>query len=138
MRRTSDAVAVLDTLISFADAASEGGYARPIVDDSDSIDIEGGRHPVVERLSKDGFVSNDLALGSDTRVIILTGPNMAGKSTYLRQNALIILLAQIGSFVPAACARIGVVDRIFTRVGAADDLARGHSTFMVEMNRRRI
>ncbi|MBI4948553.1 MAG: DNA mismatch repair protein MutS [Deltaproteobacteria bacterium] len=132
--RTSDAVAVLDTLISFADAASEGGYARPIVDDSDSIDIEGGRHPVVERLSKDGFVSNDLALGPDTRVVILTGPNMAGKSTYLRQNALIILLAQIGSFVPAARARIGVVDRIFTRVGASDDLARGHSTFMVEMN----
>ncbi|MBI5453890.1 MAG: DNA mismatch repair protein MutS [Deltaproteobacteria bacterium] len=134
VRRTSEAVSMLDALISFAEAASDGGYTRPVVDDSDILEIEGGRHPVVERLSKDGFVSNDLALDSATRVVILTGPNMAGKSTYLRQNALIILLAQIGSFVPALRARIGVVDRIFTRVGASDDLARGHSTFMVEMN----
>jgi len=132
VQRTAASIAVLDCLLSFASAASEHNYARPVVDDGDSIEIEDGRHPVVEACSRE-FVSNDLKLGDD-RVIILTGPNMAGKSTYLRQNALIVLMAQTGSFVPASRAVIGAVDRIFTRVGASDDLSRGQSTFMVEMS----
>lgn len=132
VQQTAASVAVLDCLLSLASAAAERNYTRPVVDDGDSIDIEGGRHPVVEAGTRE-FVSNDLRLGED-RVIILTGPNMAGKSTYLRQNALIILMAQIGSFVPASRAVIGAVDRIFTRVGASDDLSRGQSTFMVEMS----
>jgi len=132
VQKTAASVASLDCLISLATAARDLDYTRPEVDDGDSIEIEGGRHPVVEALSKE-FVSNDLSIGDD-RVIILTGPNMAGKSTYLRQSALIVLMAQTGSFVPAAKARIGAVDRIFTRVGASDDLSRGQSTFMVEMS----
>ena len=132
VQKTAASVAVLDCLLSLSAAARELNYTRPEVDDGDGIEIEGGRHPVVEALSRE-FVSNDLRLGED-RVIILTGPNMAGKSTYLRQNALIVLMAQIGSFVPAARAVIGAVDRIFTRVGASDDLSRGQSTFMVEMS----
>ena len=110
---------------------------RPIVDDGDGMEIAGGRHPVVERAlaqSGDGpFVPNDVELDAQRRLIVLTGPNMAGKSTAMRQVALIAVLAQAGSFVPAARARVGIVDRLFTRVGAADDLARGQSTFMVEM-----
>jgi DNA mismatch repair protein MutS len=107
---------------------------RPTVDESDGIDIVQGRHPVVERAMTDGpFVPNDLQLDSQRRLVVLTGPNMAGKSTAMRQVALIAVLAQTGSFVPAERARIGLVDRLFTRVGAADDLARGQSTFMVEM-----
>lgn len=132
IQQTAASVAVLDCLLSLANAARELNYARPAVAEGDGIEIEGGRHPVVEANSRE-FVSNDLKLG-DNRVIILTGPNMAGKSTYLRQNALIVLMAQIGSFVPAASAKIGAVDRIFTRVGASDDLSRGQSTFMVEMS----
>ncbi|MBI5643909.1 MAG: DNA mismatch repair protein MutS [Deltaproteobacteria bacterium] len=135
VRKTADVIALLDVLSSFADIAEEMDYARPLVNNDDIIAIEGGRHPVVEKQSRDGFVANDLTLDNGSnRIIILTGPNMAGKSTYLRQNALIILMAQIGSFVPASKATIGAVDRIFTRVGASDDLARGQSTFMVEMN----
>ena len=132
VQQTAASIAVLDCLLSLADAARELNYTRPIVAEGDGIEIEGGRHPVVEANSRE-FVSNDLKLGDD-RVIILTGPNMAGKSTYLRQNALIVLMAQIGSFVPASRAAIGAVDRIFTRVGASDDLSRGQSTFMVEMS----
>jgi DNA mismatch repair protein MutS len=135
IRETAAAVALIDTLCGLAEAAVRGRYVRPTVDDSDVIAIRDGRHPVVERfLSGDGFVPNDADMASsDAQVIVLTGPNMAGKSTYLRQVALIVLLAQIGSFVPAAEASVGIVDRIFSRVGATDEIAAGRSTFMVEM-----
>jgi DNA mismatch repair protein MutS len=129
------ALADLDVLAGLAEAASRYNYVRPILDDSGILDIQQGRHPVVERnLEVGSFVPNDIYLSNDdAQLIVLTGPNMSGKSTYLRQVALIVLLAQIGSFVPAASARIGLVDRIFTRIGARDDLAAGQSTFMVEM-----
>lgn len=129
-------IASLDVLASLADVAQHHAYVRPDVDEGEVIDIKAGRHPILDR-SGEGreFVPNDVYLDqSEQRVLILTGPNMAGKSTYLRQVALIVLLAQIGSFVPAVRARIGVVDRIFTRIGAQDQLQRGHSTFMVEMH----
>ncbi|MCC6642188.1 MAG: DNA mismatch repair protein MutS [Deltaproteobacteria bacterium] len=133
----SDAAAELDALASLAEIARQGGWVRPVVDESDGIDIRGGRHPVIEPLlARDGlgFVPNDTDLDRDgSQILLLTGPNMSGKSTYLRQVALLVLLAHVGSFVPAESARIGEVDRIFTRVGAADRLARGESTFMVEM-----
>ncbi|HLF06877.1 MAG TPA: DNA mismatch repair protein MutS, partial [Thermoplasmata archaeon] len=133
MARMSGGFATVDALASFARAASDRGYCRPVVDRIDRIDIRGGRHPVID-LTTPGFVPNDCRLdGDEQRLIILTGPNMAGKSTFMRQVALIQLMAQAGSFVPADKAELGLVDRIFTRVGAADDLARGHSTFMVEM-----
>ena len=131
----ADAVARLDVLCAFADRALALGYARPEIDESDAIDIRGGRHPIVEQLpGSERFVPNDARLDRASRqILVITGPNMAGKSTYLRQVALIVVLAQAGSFVPADAARIGLVDRVFTRVGAADDLARGRSTFLVEM-----
>jgi len=136
LQELASGVAGVDVLASFAEVAMRNGFTRPIVDDSLAIDIVEGRHPVVERLLPAGtFVPNDTQLDADdAQLLILTGPNMAGKSTYMRQIALIVLLAQVGSFVPARSARIGVVDRIFTRVGAVDDLATGQSTFMVEMN----
>ncbi|MGH7599643.1 MAG: DNA mismatch repair protein MutS, partial [bacterium] len=130
-------IAVLDCLLAFAELASEQRYCRPLIDDELTLEIKDGRHPVVEKLLPFGekFVPNDTYLNeSDHQIIIITGPNMAGKSTYLRQVALIALMAQIGSFVPAAKARIGAVDKIFTRVGASDNLAGGESTFLVEMN----
>ncbi len=130
-------IAVLDCLLAFAELASEQHYCRPLIDDELTLEIKDGRHPVVEKLLPFGekFVPNDTHLNeSDHQIIIITGPNMAGKSTYLRQVALIVLMAQIGSFVPAAKARIGAVDKIFTRVGASDNLAGGESTFLVEMN----
>jgi DNA mismatch repair protein MutS len=129
------ALARLDTLVSFAEQAVRYEYVRPEIVDGRTLEIVGGRHPTVERaLGREGFVPNDTLLGTDeTTVAILTGPNMAGKSTYLRQVALIVLLAQIGSFVPARSARLGLVDRVFARVGAQDDLAGQRSTFMVEM-----
>ena len=134
IRDVASALATLDVLNSFADAAVLNRYCRPEVDESDVIMIKEGRHPVVERVLRGSFVPNDAYLDTDlNRLIILTGPNMAGKSTYLRQIADIVIMAQAGSFVPATEARLGVVDRIFTRVGAFDDLARGQSTFMVEM-----
>ena len=156
IKQIAHQIAQLDALLSMALLAREQSYTRPVVDDSKDLEIIAGRHPVVEQKLKLGqFVPNDLSLRAeakqspsackeiatsqqaaprnDGRIIILTGPNMAGKSTYMRQNALIILLAQIGSFVPAESARIGLVDRIFTRIGASDDLASGQSTFMVEM-----
>ena len=127
-------VAALDVLVSFAHVAGTESYVRPDVDDSFELDIVGGRHPVVERMmARDRFIPNDISLRQDARMIILTGPNMAGKSTVLRQVGLIVLMAQAGSFVPAVRAHIGVVDRLFTRVGASDNLVRGQSTFMVEM-----
>ena len=130
------AVAFVDVVASFAAAALEYNYVRPDVDDSDVIHIAAGRHPVIERaMTGERFVPNDVLLdGSDNQLLIITGPNMAGKSTYIRQNALLVLMAQIGSFIPADSARIGIVDRVFTRVGASDELIRGQSTFMVEMN----
>jgi DNA mismatch repair protein MutS len=132
------AVAQLDALASLAEVARQGGWVRPLVDASRVLEIRAGRHPVVERAlplgAAAGFVPNDTELDpAATQILLITGPNMSGKSTYLRQVALIVLLAQIGSFVPAEAARIGAVDRIFTRVGASDRLARGESTFMVEM-----
>jgi DNA mismatch repair protein MutS len=132
---SAHAVARIDTLASLAEVAAQNRYVAPEVDDSDELDITEGRHPVLEGSSScENFVPNDARLNRDShRLTILTGPNMAGKSTYIRQVALITLLAQIGSFVPADSARIGVVDRIFTRVGAGDDISRGDSTFMVEM-----
>ncbi len=133
--RAADAVADIDVLASLADVAAASGYVRPEIADEPVLDIRTGRHPVVERmLSGERYVPNDLVMSAaDRAMLIVTGPNMAGKSTYLRQAALITLLAQIGSFVPAATARIGLVDRIFTRVGATDDIATGRSTFLVEM-----
>jgi DNA mismatch repair protein MutS len=131
---TARAIAALDLFVALAEAACANAYARPRVDDSDRLEIVQGRHPVVEQQLPPGqFVANDTALGPAARVMLLTGPNMAGKSTYLRQVALIVLLAQVGSFVPARSAHIGVIDRIFTRIGAHDDIAAGRSTFMVEM-----
>jgi len=135
IKSTAVAVGDLDVLASLAEAAVQYGYSRPALKESGPIRIRGGRHPVVERLRSDQrFVPNDTDLDVEGRqVLIITGPNMGGKSTYLRQVALIVLLAQAGSFVPAAEAEIGMVDRIFCRVGASDNLARGQSTFMVEM-----
>ena len=135
VQAAADRVGRLDVLCSFAAAAVQNGYVRPEVDDSGVIDIREGRHPVVERMLKDSlFVPNDAHMdGGENRLAIITGPNMAGKSTYMRQVALIVLMAQMGSFVPARSARIGVVDRVFTRIGASDDLSSGQSTFMVEM-----
>ncbi|HXF81882.1 MAG TPA: DNA mismatch repair protein MutS, partial [bacterium] len=132
---TARAVAELDALLSLAEVADTAGYVRPEIVDEPVLEITQGRHPVVERtLSGERFVPNDVALNAhDRAVLIVTGPNMAGKSTYLRQCALIALLAHAGSFVPAAAARVGLVDRIFTRVGAVDDIATGRSTFLVEM-----
>jgi DNA mismatch repair protein MutS len=135
LQRIARTVAELDVLATLADVAAREGYVRPAISDSFELEIAAGRHPVVERMMpRDKFIPNDLRLVEDARVIILTGPNMAGKSTVLRQIGLIALMAQAGSFVPASAARIGVVDRIFTRVGASDNLVRGQSTFMVEMS----
>jgi DNA mismatch repair protein MutS len=135
VQQSADALATLDTIISFATVAGENRYVKPEVTNSGKLIIEAGRHPVVERKQPGDFVPNDLNVSTTAdQILILTGPNMAGKSTYLRQNALIVLMAQIGSFVPATSASVGVVDRIFTRIGASDDLSRGQSTFMVEMN----
>lgn len=136
--RTAKALAELDVGAALADLAAEKNYCRPEIDDSFCFDVEDGRHPVVEaslaREHGGAFVGNDCRLGGDySNIWLITGPNMAGKSTFLRQNAIIAVMAQIGSFVPAKRARIGVVNKLFSRVGASDDLARGHSTFMVEM-----
>ena len=138
LQKTAEAVGSLDALAGLAATARRWGYIRPQMKSDGKIRIVGGRHPVVEQLlagSAEPFVPNDLNLGEDLgTLIVLTGPNMAGKSTYLRQSALICLLAQAGSFVPAKSAELPVLDRIFTRIGAGDDLARGQSTFLVEMN----
>lgn len=136
IQKTAKAVAKLDVLTSLAYVADKNNYVRPKINEKGVIEIKEGRHPVVEQMMPGHlFIANDTSLDKgDNRVSIITGPNMAGKSTYMRQTALIVLMAQIGSFVPAASANIGIVDRIFTRVGASDDLASGQSTFMVEMN----
>jgi DNA mismatch repair protein MutS len=136
IQQTASAVAHLDVLAGFAELARHQNYHCPEVDDGARIEIRDGRHPVVEQLmTEERFVPNDTVMnGSEARVLVITGPNMAGKSTYIRQVALLVLMAQIGSWIPAAKATVGIVDRIFTRVGASDDLVRGQSTFMVEMN----
>ena len=135
LQRIARTIAELDVLSTFADVAAREGYSRPTISDEFALEITAGRHPVVERMMpRDKFIPNDLRLVEDARVIILTGPNMAGKSTVLRQIGLIVLMAQIGSFVPASGAKVGLADRIFTRVGASDNLVRGQSTFMVEMS----
>ena len=136
VQKTAKIIADLDALASLAYVAEKNHFIRPLINEEGRIDIKEGRHPVVERvLNNDSFITNDTYLDNDSnRVSIITGPNMAGKSTYMRQVALIVLMAQIGSFVPASFADIGIVDRIFTRVGASDDLASGQSTFMVEMS----
>lgn len=135
IQSTAKAIANIDVFTSLALAAEQNNYVRPKINDKGIIDIKQGRHPVVEKMiSNDMFIANDTLLDNNSnRVSIITGPNMAGKSTYMRQTALIVLMAQIGSYVPASSANIGIVDRIFTRVGASDDLASGQSTFMVEM-----
>ncbi len=135
IQKTADAVARLDVLCSFAQVAVARNYVCPVIDMNGVINIKNGRHPVVEALQRAPFVPNDVLLDNhDNRVAMITGPNMAGKSTFMRQTAIIVLMAQIGSFVPAESATIGIVDSIFTRVGASDDLASGQSTFMVEMS----
>lgn len=135
LQKSSSAIAELDVLYSLARVAKKYSYECPVVDDNDRIEITDGRHPVIERLASDErFVPNDVLLDNGANnVLIITGPNMAGKSTYMRQVALIVLMAQMGSYVPAASARIGVVDRIFTRIGASDVITKGQSTFMLEM-----
>jgi DNA mismatch repair protein MutS len=135
LKRAARAAALLDVVQALATAALENDFVRPELTDEKVLEVKDGRHPVVEKYYlAEPFVPNDLQLGPEETFVLLTGPNMAGKSTYLRQNALVVLMAQTGSFVPAREVRVGVVDRIFTRIGAADDLARGRSTFLVEMS----
>jgi DNA mismatch repair protein MutS len=135
IQQAAQSVAYADALMSFAAVACENDYVKPVITLEDVVDIRDGRHPVVEKMRELPFTPNDTYLDlKDSRLLVITGPNMAGKSTFMRQTALIVLMAQLGSFVPAKAARIGVADQIFTRVGAADDLALGQSTFMVEMN----
>ncbi len=135
IQETSRRIAELDVLAAFAEVAARQGYSRPQVDDGFGLEIVAGRHPVVETMMpRSDFIPNDLCLDEEGRIVVLTGPNMAGKSTVLRQAGLIQIMAQTGSFVPAERARLGICDRVFTRVGASDNLARGQSTFMVEMN----
>ena len=134
LREAARHIARLDVLVSFADVAERRGFTRPTLADEPGLQVAAGRHPMVEAAADTPFVPNDIALDERRRVLVITGPNMGGKSTYMRQTALIVLLAYAGSFVPATAARIGPIDRIFTRIGAADDLAGGRSTFMVEMS----
>lgn len=134
IRKAAKVVAEVDCLLALAEVAEKWGYVRPVVDEGDRIVIEEGRHPVIEAsLSGEAFIPNDVKLDEKNRLLLITGPNMAGKSTYIRQVALIVILAQMGSFVPAKKARVGLVDKLFSRIGASDDLSRGQSTFMVEM-----
>ena len=136
MQKTAKAVSTIDVLANLAEIAVKNNYVRPEVNPGDEIEIRDGRHPVVESFLKTSmFVPNDTVLDcTDNMFSMITGPNMAGKSTYMRQTALIVIMAQMGSFVPAKYAKIGIVDKVFTRIGASDDLASGQSTFMVEMN----
>ncbi len=135
VQKSAVALAKLDVYVSLADVAKKNNYTCPEVDESDVIDLVDARHPVVENFMKNEmFVPNNVRFDDNTRLLLITGPNMAGKSTYMRQTALIVIMAQIGSFVPARSARIGIVDKVFTRIGASDDLAQGQSTFMLEMS----
>ncbi|MFW5991073.1 MAG: DNA mismatch repair protein MutS [Candidatus Nanoarchaeia archaeon] len=132
LQEVSKRIAILDVILSFSDVASSCGYTKPVVDNKYSLKIKEGRHPVIEQ-NTENFITNDTVMDEDARTFIITGPNMAGKSTFMRQSALIIIMAQIGCFVPAKKAKVGVVDRVFTRVGASDDISSGQSTFMMEM-----
>ena len=135
VQKTAVALSRLDVYVSLSDVAKKNNYTCPEVDTSDCIDLKDSRHPVVEKFMKNEmFVPNDVHFDENRRLLLITGPNMAGKSTYMRQTALIVIMAQIGSFVPARSARIGIVDKVFTRIGASDDLAQGQSTFMLEMS----
>ena len=136
IQETSDSIASLDVLVSFGEVSAKNGYVKPDIHDGDEILIEKGRHPVIEQTIRDGiFVPNDTFMNrQDASMLLITGPNMAGKSTYMRQTALIVLMAQAGCFVPCEQAAIGIADRIFTRIGASDNLAQGQSTFFVEMS----
>ncbi len=133
LREAADALAQMDVCAALADGAERSNWVRPELTSEPGLRIHGGRHPVIELVRREPFEPNDLILGPERRMLVITGPNMGGKSTYMRQNALIVLLAHIGSDVSATSAQIGPIDRIFTRIGAGDDLARGQSTFMVEM-----
>jgi len=134
IRKSAQAIGVIDTLVALATLAKMHNYVRPLVDTSDQLHIEEGRHPVIEQaLGSSTFISNDLDLDAEQRLLLITGPNMAGKSTFIRQVGLICLMAQVGSFVPAKSAHLGVIDKLFSRIGASDNLAKGQSTFMVEM-----
>ena len=134
IRKTASLIANIDVLCSLAEVADTNGYTRPEVNDSNIINLKDSRHPVVECLDlENGFVPNDILLDRDNQLLLITGPNMAGKSTLIRQAALVVIMAQIESFIPAANAEIGIIDKVFTRVGASDNLAKGLSTFMVEM-----
>ena len=137
IQETAEGIAITDVISSLAELSVSNNYVQPEVTESDLIRIEEGRHPVVESfVSNETYVPNDTVLDkTDNQILVITGPNMAGKSTYMRQTALIILMAQIGGFVPAKEATIGIVDRIFTRIGASDYLSFGQSTFMVEMTK---
>ena len=135
VQKTAVILSKLDVYVSLADVAKKNNYTCPEVDTSDCLDLKDARHPVVEKFMKNEmFVPNDVHFDENTRLLLITGPNMAGKSTYMRQTALIVIMAQIGSFVPARSARVGIVDKVFTRIGASDDLAQGQSTFMLEMS----
>ena len=137
IQKNAITIAMIDALAGFAEVAETNHFVKPVINTGNKIDIKGGRHPVIERLLPAGekYITNDTLLDTDeNQIIILTGPNMSGKSSYLRQTGLIVLLAQIGCFVPADEAEIGIVDKIFTRVGASDNISRGESTFLVEMN----
>ena len=135
IQSTANIISYLDVLNSFACVAFEYDYVKPTMTENGKISVINARHPVVEKMTSQSFVPNDILLdNSDNNLLLITGPNMSGKSTYMRQTGLIVLMAHIGSFVPAESAEITVVDRIFTRVGASDDLSSGQSTFMVEMN----
>ncbi len=133
IRKTAQALAELDVLQSLAFAAQQYNYCRPLIDQSFDLIIEGGRHPIIESVSNEPFIPNNTNLNESNRLMMITGPNMAGKSTYIRQVALIAILAHMGSFIPAKSAKIGLLDKVFTRIGASDDLSKGQSTFMVEM-----
>ncbi|MCB1595322.1 MAG: DNA mismatch repair protein MutS, partial [Xanthomonadales bacterium] len=133
LQKTAQNIAKLDVITNLAERASTLDFCRPQLTDDNCIEIHKGRHPVVEQIQNTPFEPNDLKLDKDTQMLIITGPNMGGKSTYMRQNALIVLMAGIGCYVPAKSAKIGKIDRIFTRIGAGDDLTKGRSTFMVEM-----
>ncbi len=133
IQKTSKVIALIDMLCSFATVSEENAFVRPIFTDENIVDIKDARHPVVEKVSKEEFVPNDIIMGKDTDILLITGPNMAGKSTYMRTFAIIVIMAQIGCFVPCKSAKIKIFDKIFTRIGASDDLVSGDSTFMVEM-----
>ena len=137
IKQTADIISELDVLCSLAVCSDEYNLVRPLLNEDHTIEIIEGRHPVIEKVSNNNYVMNDCIMDSKTNTLLITGPNMSGKSTYMRQLAIIIIMAQMGSFVPAKSANLPIIDKIFTRIGASDDLVSGESTFMVEMNEAR-